>query len=224
MWPPLAAGGGGVVVGLVVGFSVPASLMLGLICGGVATVVALSRRKTPERVEPTQVGEPWRQRVAAALAARKRFERAIEGIAPGPLRERMGEVGGRLDVAVQECWHVARRGHHLDGAIGELGVPRIRSQLDTLGAPRDGDEERAAIAGALQAQLDAADRLVAVSARTHDRLRLLNARMDEAVARAIELAASSTDATALRPLDADIEGLIVEFQALQAGLEETGRA
>ena len=56
------------------------------------------------------------------------------------------------------------------------------------------------------------------------RLELLNARLDEAVARAVELALSAEDATALSGLGGDVDDLVGEMESLRGALDEAGQA
>lgn len=206
-------------MGLAAGLSLPAALVLSGIGGGIGALAAMSMREKQARVEPTQVSEPWRQRVSAALSARRRLDRAVGDVGPGPLRERLDEVARRLDVAVLECWTVARQGDKLDAAVTALGLEGIRARMASSGSQPE------AVAEALRAQLEAGEQLQEVSRQTHERLRVLTARMDEAVARAVGLAARGSGAgEGAEPIGTDIDGLVVELKALQSALEETGRA
>lgn len=204
---------------LAAGLGAGPALLLGLCSAGIWVGVRLSRRPPPDRIEPTRVGEPWRQRVSSALAARSRFERGVR-TKPGPLRDQLREVGHRLDQAVAECWEVAQRGDRVDAALAEMDRPRIRSQLDELA--RSGDP--AAIGPSLGAQLGSAERLAKLSSDTHDQLRRLNAQMEQAVAQAIEVSAQSTGAATLGPLGSDLDDLVMELQSLRKALQETGLA
>jgi hypothetical protein len=56
---------------------------------------------------------------------------------------------------------------------------------------------------------------------TVDRLRLLDARMDETVTRAIELAVQADSPDDLGGLGADVEGLVLDMEALRQALDET---
>ena len=56
------------------------------------------------------------------------------------------------------------------------------------------------------------------------RLRVLNAQMDEAVARAVELSVTAADGSDLSPLSADVESLVGELESLRLALEETASA
>ena len=55
------------------------------------------------------------------------------------------------------------------------------------------------------------------------RLEVLDARMDEAVARAVELSLSAGDAAELSGLGADVDQLVDDMEALRQGLEEVGQ-
>jgi hypothetical protein len=73
----------------------------------------------------------------------------------------------------------------------------------------------------LQSQLGSADRIQKVAYDARDRLRVLNAQMDEAVARAVELSLKATDIAALGGLSQDVESLVVELESLRQALDET---
>jgi hypothetical protein len=75
---------------------------------------------------------------------------------------------------------------------------------------------------ALRAQLSAAQRMETVASDAAQRLRVLDAQLDEAVARAVELSVAATDATALGTLRADVDSLVGELEAVRQGLEEAG--
>jgi hypothetical protein len=53
---------------------------------------------------------------------------------------------------------------------------------------------------------------------------VINAQLDEAVARAVELSVGGHDVGDLRPLTDDVDNLVNELEALRQGLEETGDA
>jgi DNA anti-recombination protein RmuC len=73
----------------------------------------------------------------------------------------------------------------------------------------------------LQSQIATARRLQEVTRDTAEQLRLLDARLDEAVARAVELSLSG-DSGKLTGLDSDVDDLVAEMEALRQALEETG--
>ena len=75
----------------------------------------------------------------------------------------------------------------------------------------------------LQAQLDSTSRIIGVARDARARLQLLDARLDEAVARAVELALSSEDAAAVGGLGSDVDAVVGDMEALRQALEETNR-
>ena len=74
---------------------------------------------------------------------------------------------------------------------------------------------------ALEAQLASARRLGDLATRSRDRLRLLDARFDELVARTVEVSVGSGDTEVLGD---DVDGLVSELESLRIAMEETSRA
>lgn len=128
--------------------------------------VAASGAGTPKRasMDPFTLQEPWRRLVQDALGARDRFHRAVDATAPGPMRDRVEELGRRVDAAVAEVWHNARAGHELATARRELGSSG-----------------------------PSADRLDERIAATEARLRRVDDRLTETIGLAIELSVSGRD-------------------------------
>jgi hypothetical protein len=76
----------------------------------------------------------------------------------------------------------------------------------------------------LRAQLGTVERLERVIADADSRLRLLNARLDEAAARTIELAVQAGDVSDLGGLGHDVDQMVDEMEALRQAIEETSSA
>lgn len=185
----------------------------------VAVVLAgagmLLRRRRPPRprrpaIDPFVVGEPWRRHVSAALSAKRRYDALVSSTPAGPLRERLGTIGARIDDAVDEAWQVARRGNDLDNLVATLGRGALRAKLESSAVT---DEERTS----LEAQLQAGDRIRATRDDADARLRLLTTRMGELVAQAAEVSVSS-DPTA--GLDSAVEDVVVQLEALRQAVNE----
>lgn len=156
------AGGVGVAVA---GGPVTGAIAAGVAAYGVGVAASAARRPATARrgrVDPFTLGEPWRRHVQHALSARARFDRAVEGTAPGPLRERLVDIGRRVADGVEESWQVAQRGDQLDDAAGQVR----------------GDEAK--------------QRLRAAVEDTRQRLASLDERLQDAVDRALELSMSSS--------------------------------
>jgi len=87
-------------------------------------------------------------------------------------------------------------------------------------------QARTRFAESLQVQRATAERLDAVIDKAQSELRLLDARLDEAVARTLELAAhASTEAgTGVIGLSTDVDNLVSEMESLRLALDETSAA
>ena len=192
--------------------------------------LAIPRKPQPERIDVSRLGHPWREYVQDAMLAEARFRTALRQIQPGPLLDRLNEVGQRLADGIKEGYRIAVRGQDLDMAMMTLDVRRIQTEL----AECQAEQHRATSAGkvpsatlqqtmeSLQAQLASAQRIQSVGADTRERLRLLNAQLDEAVAQAIELSLHGSELADLQPLTANVESVVSELEALRQGLDEAG--
>lgn len=221
--------GAGMSAAVLGGLPLAGAAVVGAAAWALRVALAIPRRPREERIDPFVVGEPWRHLVADALQARSRFEQTVDRARAGPLRERLVELGTRLDHGVQQCWRIAKQGDALESALGNLDQQEAQRELAELQreiASADGAErpslERAE--AAVRAQLASAERIERVARDARTRLRVLNAQMDEAVARAVELAVTAHDSTELSPLTADVESLVGELESLRLAIEETSGA
>lgn len=218
--------GAGASAAILAGAPLAGAAVIAAACWAGRVALAIPRRKRRD-INPATLREPWRSVVRQAMDAEARFEDAVESTLPGPLRERLAEVGARVSVAVDECWRIARRGDSLDAAVKQLDPDGIRQELDQCEAEvqrRPGRADVVAAAESIRRQLASADRLQTVARDARDRLRRLDAQLDEAVARAVELSLGGLDAAGLQPLGSDVEGLVGELESLRLALEDTGQA
>jgi hypothetical protein len=249
----LLLAGAGTAAGVLAGAALPVAVLVGLVAYGVRVAFGLPRKPRPERIDLAGLSQPWRAYVKDAMEAQRRYGRAVSTTEAGPLHDRLGEIGSRLDAGVRECYRIGRRGAALDTALAGLqtGVAwaDLMHGLDAFRVPaelrervqqgesiRDNtaladelrkvgvDEQGLDKLEALQAQVMSAQRLVAVAQDARSRLELLNARLDEAVARAVELSLSAEDATALQGLGGDVDDLVGEMESLRTAMDEAGRA
>ena len=213
----LLAGAGTAGTILAVGLS-PAAPIVGAALFAARVAMAMDRKQRPDQ-DLSGIPEPWRSSVMEALDARERYTRACAGAAAGPLRDRLVEIGRRLDDGVEESFRIARRGTSLESALRQLDDPEaLRQRLDA--ARRSNADSQ--IVQSIQAQLDSTDRIRSVASQAQHRLQLLDARLDEAVARAVELSLSA-DTTALGGLGSDVDAVVGDMEALRQALEETSR-
>jgi hypothetical protein len=233
------------VVAAFAGLPVVAAVLLGVVAyaGRVLVAVPGAAGPRPERIDPFTVQEPWRRFVQDALHTRNRFDELVYGLPEGPLRDNLASISQRIHAAVEENYRVAQRGQMLAKARRTINVGRIdrqRAELAAAEAPAEPADPTAAgpdaagagpdasvpdtvnsqVAASLDAQRAAAERLDKVQQDAQARLRLLDARMDEALARAVELSAQSGSSADLGGLGADVDSLVTDMEALRQALEE----
>lgn len=204
---------------LVPALPVAAAAAIGAAVYGLKVRLAVPREPKSD-IDISQLREPWRSFVVEAMVARKRYQSAVGDARSGPLRNRLVEIGKRLDDGVDETWRIARRGMSLESAMRQLEDPqRVHRRLAEARA--SGGDAR--IVQSLEAQLASTERITQVAAQARSQLQLLDARLDEAVARAVELSLSADDASALGGLGTDVEAVVGEMESLRQALEETHR-
>lgn len=221
--------GAGASLGILAGLPAAAAAGLGAAAYAGRVALAMPRRSRAERLDSAAVdalGQPWAGFVREALDAQRRYARAVAAAGPGPLQERLVDIGGRIDTGVRECMRIARHGAELDRALHELErADQVRSRLAEVqrerGAVGPGSQHLDKTAEALHAQLESIERITDVARSTQDRLRLLDARLDEAVARAVELSLRAGDPMELGGLGSDVDALVGQMEALRQALEET---
>ena len=217
--------GVGAAVGIVTGLGPIGAVALG--AAGWAGRVALAMGAggpRAERIDPFTLQEPWRGFVQDAIGARARFREAVDRTRSGPLQDTLRGIADRVDTGVDECWHIANRGHAL---------VQTRQRIDTASIDRElAEAEQAQAAGpadqrldqtieSLQAQRATAERMDRVVDEARSQLRLLDARMGEAVVRALELSAQASVDASVGSLESDVDGMVTDMEALRQALEET---
>jgi hypothetical protein len=150
------------------------------------------RRDKRERIDPFTLTDPWRSFVQDAQSAKTRFERVTDRVEDGPLEERLREVEDRIADGVEACWRIAQSGFELQQTIRQVG-PNTS---------------------------DAVARMKAREDETEQKLAALIKNLDEAVARAAELATGQLDG--LDELTDDVNGVVGDLEALRQALAEIG--
>lgn len=216
--------GAGAAITLGVGAPLWAVAAAGVAGWAAVVAIMMPRTRTRVRVDADALAEPWRSHVREAEQAAERFARALSTVADGPVRERMERIGARVDDAVAECWLIAQRGAALDHARAHLVSPdALREQLSRL--PAHGGGAAQSTRESLQAQLDVVERIDRTKQEVNERLLVLDARLDETVARAVEigLATDQLDADTAGRLDAGVEAVVADMEALRVALEEVSQ-
>ena len=226
----IVAAGAGASVGILVGAPVLAIVGLGALAYGVVVATRLPRRRGAReaRIDPRTLSEPWSRFVSEAMSAQRRFDKVVASVLPGPIHDRLAEIGARVGEAVRECWRVARRGDALVEGVRSLELDGVNDSLQQVRQERERSGEPSTAldntARALEAQLASGERLARVATDARDRLQVLDARLDEAVARAVELSLQAGDVQELSGLRDDVDSLLGDLESLRQGLEEAGRA
>lgn len=220
--------GAGAAVGIVA--TAPVSVPLaavgavvgGLVGLGARVALALPRVESTASIDPFAVNEPWRHAVIDAIKARTRFTQAVKTFRDGPLKASVEAVDSRLDDAVNECWRVARQGQLVADArtnINDREVAWELSQAQAAVGQAGPTDTRTRRIQSLESQLQTAARMDALIASTKEQLDLLNARLDEAVTRAIELSVSN-QAGEVGALGSDVDRIVDDLQSLRLAIED----
>ncbi len=217
--------GGATAAGILGNLPIVGAIGVGVIAWAARVGVAIPRNSTPAagRIDAFALSEPWRGYIQAAQSSKLRYERVVDSTSAGPIRDRLTELGGRLDDGIADCWRIATRGDTIDEAQRQLRT--AEAQLE-LGEARRHQRERGTSSSiestirSLEAQVQSAERMQAVSTDARDRLRLLDARLDELVARAVEVSVGSADSGAL---SGDVDDIVNDLEALRQALEDTDR-
>jgi hypothetical protein len=215
--------GAGASVAIAAGLPLVVAPVVAVGAWAARVLVAVPRNRSTERIDPFALPDPWRGYVVEALKAQVRYEQTVSGAEPGPVRSRLVGIGERIDDGVREAWRIARRGAQLVEARRAIDVDDARRQLAQLDGAEPAAEGSATERRreALRSQVATAERLDATIADVRSQLQLLDARLDESVARATELSVRIGDADALGPVGADVDHLVQEMEALRLALEET---
>ena len=221
--------GVGAAASILVGLPVVAALGVGAVgwAGNVAR--AVPRNPKRDRVEPFVLADPWRAYVVGAQDSKTRFDRVVGDMSPGPLRDRLATLAARLDDGIAESWQIAKRGNDITEALARLDTVWAEMELAEMRADINArppgqqvaTSSEARTMQALSAQVESARRLEAIAGDARDRLRLLDAKFDELVARAVEVSVGAGDSILLGN---DVDELVSELESLRVALDETNRA
>ena len=210
---------------ILVGAPIAAAAGIGVLAWGGRVLAAVPRDpKRGDRIEPFTLADPWRSYVIGAQESKQRFDRIVHDMAAGPLKDRLAGLASRLDDGVAESWRIARRANDIAGALAGLDTVSVTAELAQLRATLGDVTPQGSTAKtieALEAQVASAQRLQQTVDDAQSRLRLLDARFDELVARGVEVSVGTGDTDVLGD---DVDGLVLELESLRMALEETNAA
>jgi len=222
----ILAAGGGAAVGIALGLPIVGAVVVGAGAWAVRVGAAMTGggRARGDRIDPFTLQEPWRRAVQDAVAARARFHEAVSRTRSGPLQETLQSIAGQMDTLVQETWQIANRGESLVQTRRRIDTADIGRDLAEAAQARDaspGDESVARTIESLEVQQATAQRMDRVIEQARSQLRLLDARMGEAVVRALELSAQADSNASVSSLSTDVDSMVSDMEALRLALEET---
>lgn len=215
-------GGAAAAVTIAAGLPIAVVAVAGGLAYAARVAFGLPRGEKGDRMDPFTLAEPWRQSVIDAGAAQRRFDTAVRQADRGPLRDRLKEIGDRLEEGVKECWRIAQRGHLMAKSLRQLDTDGTMRDLEQVERElrEEQDERLLAARESLRSQLTSAQRIRDAVKDAQMQLRLLDARLDEAVTRAVELSLRSAGDADLSGLGSDVERLVGDMEALRAALED----
>jgi hypothetical protein len=180
----------------------------------------LRRRRAPDdplaHVDPDAVSARFAPAVAEAVDARRRFASVLAGVREGPTRDRLAAAGDRLDAGVLAVWETARRATQIERTLETLDPDTVTD--DYKRAKRAGSDPE--LEQVLAQRFASVQRLLNALDDTDDRLRLLEARLGAAVAAAAEVALGAAGGAGADALDAELDGVVTELDALRHALAE----
>jgi hypothetical protein len=183
----------------------------------------LRRRRQPgdplAHVDPRVVAPRFAPAVRAALAARARYADVVAGVGEGPVRDRLVDVGARIDAGVLAVWEAARRAGEIERTVAALDPERVIAEYKEARRDQADDPEREA---ALAARFASVQRLLNALDDTDDRLRTLDARLGAAVAGAAEVALGVGGDAAAEAVETELDDVVTELDALRVALRELG--
>lgn len=199
----------------------------------------LRRRKARERTEAsatpaldlTSLEPGWRAAVEETIASRARLEALVATCAPGPLRDRLAHITDRVDAGVQAAAEIAFRAQAASRTVASLDLDTVTAKLKDARRRLDALPQDAPGRPTAEFEVQAlADQHAALSSLANDvdgaqeRLRLLDLRLDAAVARAAQLVLRPDALDAIGGIEADLDGVVGELNALRAGFDDLGAA
>lgn len=165
-------------------------------------------------VDPAAVPRRYAGHVAAALEARRRWKHVAGSMREGAVQSRLVEFGAQVDSGVLAVWDTVHRMVQVERVVDSLDLDRVTTELKR--ARRDPAADPAMI-DALNARFVSVQRMMNSVDDADARLRLLDARLGAAVARAAELAlVPGAEASASEELGS----VVLDLGALRAALDE----
>lgn len=188
------------------------------------------RAKAPvsrvEALDLTGFEPAWRAAIDELLASRARLVTVAGECRPGPLQDRLLELVSRVEDGVVEAVDVARRAQTATRAVSTMELDRVQDALkaarrrlaEAEAAGRDATAAATEVA-LLSDQHAALHQLANSADDALERMRLLDLRLDAAVARAVQAALLPDGTDVLASVGTELGAVVDDLTALRAGLD-----
>lgn len=176
-------------------------------------------------IDPLAVPARYRPAVEDAVRARTQFHSLLAATAPGPMQDRLHELAAKVDAGVQAVVQAVQQAVRLEEVCATLDPDRVTDDLKRAKRAQESEQGDAATVEALTARFASTQRLLNSLDELRQRIPVLEARLGTAVARAAELTLTSAASPATAGLDdlgSDLDQLVLELGALQAGTAAMG--
>ena len=187
----------------------------------------LRRRRREQRAARTQSLEslesPWREAVAETVASQERLHALLAQTPDGPVRQRLMSVTERVDSGAAAAFQIGQRAQAASRVVATLEPEVVHERLKQ--ARRGAAIAQAGERDLLEAEVKllteqhaAVNQLTNTVEDAYQRLRLLDLRLDAAVARAAQITLGA-DPSGLVSVEQELGLVVEELAALQAGLD-----
>jgi hypothetical protein len=191
------------------------------------------RRRTPEApadgIDLAALDPRWRRAVEETVASRARLRALVEEGRAGPVQERLATLVARADAGVLAAWNIATRAQAASRTLAAMDLERVSDQLKTARRRLARVEQDPGGAATLETEVRllaeqhaALNQLSNAVEDAAERLRLLDLRLDAAVARTAQITLRPDAVEQLGGVDAELGAVVDELNALRAGLDAVG--
>lgn len=191
------------------------------------------RRRSPaqrnDSTAPGALDARWQALVDEVVASRARLHALVAGCRDGPLRDRLSTLASRVDASVAAATSIAVRAQAAARAVETMDVDAVLAKVKDarrrLAERDERDPSRVALETEVQLLVDqhaSLSQLANAVDDAADRLRLLDLRLDAAVARAAQMVLRPDALVALGDVDRELASVADDLNALEAGLAAVG--
>ena len=175
------------------------------------------KRKDEKAAELAPLPARWQLFVADAVEVRRRWNEVVVGLRDGPVRDRLLELGDKIDSGVLAVHATASRAADAERIAATLDAERVTDEYKR--AKRDPGVDPVLL-DALTARFTSVQRVLNALDDVDRQLRLLDVRLGAIVARGAEVALTAGQGS--DELGRELDAVVAELGALQQSLDSLG--